>query len=112
MRVTTIVRSLLSAMVAVLFVGLVARAAPARHSVVARVVGLMIVEDQSLVTIAAGSDQGIGKGWHARFRAGATANLLADGDATVIRIDRRTSVLKTKLSPAQVRENRFIQLDP
>jgi hypothetical protein len=103
--------------VCVLLVGSFARAdrpaARKQASVVARVVGLEIYnDDTAIVTIAAGSEQGIGKGWHARFREGQTAKLLAGGEATIIRIDRRSSILRTELTPAQVRAHRFIQLDP
>lgn len=101
--------------VCVLLVGSFARAdrrSPKPPSVVARVVGLEIVDETAVITIAAGSEQGIGKRWRAQFREGKTPNLLAGGEASIIRIDRRTAVLKTALPPAQVRANVFIQLDP
>jgi hypothetical protein len=100
--------------VGLLLVGSFARAdrVPKPSSVVARVVGLEIDEKTAIVTIAAGSEQGVGKAWRAKFREGKTPKLLAGGEATIIRIDRRTSVLKTALTPEQVRANVFIQLDP
>ena len=86
---------------------------PKPASVVGRVVGLEIIEEgTAIVTVAAGSEQTIGKTWHARFRDGNTTKLLAGGDAIIIRIDRQTSVLKTTLSADQVRANRYIQFDP
>jgi len=81
-------------------------------SVVARVVGLEIYDNAAVVTLAAGSDQGVGKTWHAKFRDGKTQKLLAGGEAVVIRVDHRSMVVKTSLSPAQVRANRYVQLDP
>jgi hypothetical protein len=80
--------------------------------VVARVVGFEVSGDATIVTIAAGSEQGLAKTWRAHFREGKTPKVLAGGDAVIIRIDRRTSVLKTKLTAAQVRANVFVQLDP
>lgn len=97
---------------ACVLVGSHARADTRKPSVVARVVGLEIYDDTALVTIAAGSDQGIGKTWRAQFREGKTQKLLAGGEAIIIRVDRRSSILKTRLPPAQVRAHRFIQLDP
>ena len=81
-------------------------------SVVARVVGLEIYEDGAVVTIAAGSQQGIARTSRARFRDGDTKKPLAGGEAMIIRVDRRTTVLKTHVPPAQIRAHRFIQLDP
>jgi hypothetical protein len=96
-----------------LLVGFPARADTKKPpSVVARVVGLDVYTDTTIVTLAVGSEQGVGKTWHARFRDGKTQKLLAGGEATVIRIDHRTMVVKTSLSPAQVRANRYVQLDP
>jgi hypothetical protein len=87
------------------------RAKPATP-VIARVVGIVIIDDSVVVTAAAGSDQGIDKRWRARFRDGTTKALVAGGDAMIIRVDHRTTVLKTKLTADQVRANRFIQLEP
>ena len=102
--------------VCVLLVGSFARAdrpvSPKPTNVVARVVGLEVFDKTSIVTIAAGSERGIGRRWRAQFREGKTPKLLAGGEAVIIRIDRRTSILKTTLTPTQVRENLFVQLDP
>jgi hypothetical protein len=96
-----------------LVVGVHARADTKKPpSVVARVVGLDIHDNTAIVTLAAGSEQGVGKTWHARFRDGKTQKLLAGGEAIVIRVDHRSMVVKTSLSPAQVRANRYVQLDP
>ena len=96
-----------------LIVGVDARADPKKpSSVVARVVGLEVYDNTAIVTLAAGSDQGIERTWHARFRDGKTDKLLAGGEAIVIRVDHRSMVVKTSLAPAQVRANRYVQLDP
>jgi hypothetical protein len=81
-------------------------------SVVGRVVGIEIVDDAVILTVAAGMNEGVTKGARVRFREGKTTKLLAGGEAVLIRVDRRTSILKTKLPAAQVRANRFVQFDP
>jgi hypothetical protein len=77
-----------------------------------RVVDLDIYRDSTVVTVMRGSDNGLAKGWKAAFREGTTTKLLPGGDATVIRVDRRSTVLKTTLTPEQVRANRVVQFDP
>ncbi|MBA3465442.1 MAG: hypothetical protein H0T46_36255 [Deltaproteobacteria bacterium] len=89
------------------------RKAPSRPDpIVGRVVGLEVYGGDTVVTVAAGKSQGIAKGWRAAFLDGTTKKPLAGGEAIVIRIDRRTSVLKTRLSPEQVRANRLVQFNP
>jgi hypothetical protein len=88
------------------------RAPPKPASVVGRVVGIEIMGETVIVTVAAGKDQGITLRGHARFREGKTTKPLAGGEAVVIRVDRATTVLKTSLPAAQVRANRFVQFDP
>lgn len=85
---------------------------PKPAAISARVVDLEINEDSTIVTVMAGTDKGIDRTWHARFREGGSDKLLPDGEAIVIRVDRRTTVLKTKLTAKQVRENRIVQFDP
>ncbi len=102
--------------VCALLVGSLAHAdkKPARRpaAVVGRVVDLEVSAESRIVTVLVGSDQGIGKRWRAKFRDGTTTKLLADGEAIVIRIDKRTAVLKTSLSAEQVRANRIVQFEP
>ena len=77
-----------------------------------RVVDLEVVGEARIVTVLLGSDNGIGKTWHAKFREGATAKPLAGGEAIVIRVDKRSTVLKTSLSAEQVRANRVVEFAP
>lgn len=83
-----------------------------QKSIVGRVVDLEFTASTTIVTVLAGRDQGIEKGWRAKFREGTTTKLLAGGEATIIRIDRRIVILKTSLPPEQVRAHRFVQFDP
>jgi hypothetical protein len=101
----------------VLLFGAIARAdkkkvAPPPASIVGRVVDLEVSADSRIVTVLAGKEQGIEKTWHAKFREGTTTKPLAGGEAIVIRVDIRTTVLRTSLSAEQVRANRMIQFDP
>jgi hypothetical protein len=83
---------------------------------VGRVIGLEVYSDEgkdtSIVTVLLGNQNGVEKGWHARFREGTTTKPLAGGDAIIIRIDERSMVLKTQLLPAQVRANKIVELSP
>jgi hypothetical protein len=88
------------------------RKLPVTAPVVARVVGFEVSGDATIVKIAAGSEQGLATSWRAHFREGKTPKLLAGGEGVMIRVDRRTSVLQTTLTPAQVRANVFVQLAP
>lgn len=85
---------------------------PKPKPVTARVVDVEILDDARIVTVLAGSEQGVAKTWRAKFRAAATPKPLEGGEAILIRIDRRTTVLKTRLTAAQIRANRTVQLDP
>src|SRR3954466_9945468 len=83
--------------------------APKYDSITGRVVDLEISGADTVVIVMRGTETGIEKGWHARFREGTTAKLLDGGEAILIRVDHRTIVLKTTLKPEQVRANRIVQ---
>ena len=85
--------------------------------IVGRVVGLETYagddgKTYSVVTVLAGTDQGVQKGWTARFREGTTTKHLAGGDAMLIRVDKRSVILKTTLLPEQVRANKLVEITP
>ncbi len=73
--------------------------------VVGRVVDLEVTADYRIVTVLAGSEQGITRGAHAKFRD-------VDGEAIIVRVDHRTTVVKTSLSAERVRAHRSVQFDP
>jgi hypothetical protein len=77
-----------------------------------RVVDLEISGQDRIVIVARGSDGGIERGWRATFLEGTSGKPLAGGEASIIRIDHRSTVLKTKLTPEQVRANRTVQFAP
>jgi hypothetical protein len=86
--------------------------APAPVVIAGRVVDLDVVGESVIVTVLRGSETGIDRTWRARFREGTTAKPLAGGEAVVIRVNRRTTVLKTSLSAEQVRANRVVEFSP
>ena len=85
---------------------------PRPVAIAGRVVDLEVAGESRIVTVLIGSDNGIAKKWRAKFREGTTEKPLAGGEAVVIRIDKRSTVLKTSLSAEQVRANRVVQFDP
>jgi hypothetical protein len=85
---------------------------PRPAAVAGRVVDLEVAGESRIVTVLIGSANGVGKRWRAKFREGTTAKLLAGGEAVVIRVDERSTVLKTSLSAEQVRANRVVQFEP
>jgi len=85
--------------------------APRPVAIAGRVVDLEAAGEARIVTVLVGSEAGIGKTWHARFREGTSTKPLADGEATIIRVDKRSAVLKTSLTAEQVRANRVVQFE-
>jgi hypothetical protein len=79
--------------------------------IVGRVVDLEILPADTIVTVHLGTYNSLAKDWRARFREGTSEKLLEGGDATIIRMDHRTTILKVHLTPAQVRANRLVQFD-
>lgn len=84
---------------------------PPPVAITARVVDLEVRDDARYVTVMAGSDNGITKQMRVKFREGTTTKPFADGEALLIRVDRRTTVLKTNLTTEQVRANRIVQFE-
>jgi hypothetical protein len=65
-----------------------------------------------VITIAAGSEQGVGKGWTGRVLRGDSDNPIDGGDVTVIRVGRRETVGKVRLTTDQVSANPRVKLSP
>jgi len=85
---------------------------PAPVLITGRVVDLEVTGDSRIVTVMTGSEKGVGKKMRATFRETATGKPLPGGDAVVIRVDHWTTVLKTSLTPEQIRANRVVQFGP
>ena len=79
--------------------------------VFARIVGNNISGSQLLITIGAGSAQGITKDWKATVMKGAsTTETLGGGEVTIVRVDKTTSVGAVKLTPDQLSANGRVRL--
>jgi hypothetical protein len=89
----------------------VAHADPKPKTATGRVIDYQTQGDARIVTVHVGSNQGVARTWRAKFREGTTTKQLVGGEATVIRIDKRSTVLKTNLTPEQIRANRSVQFD-
>jgi hypothetical protein len=65
-----------------------------------------------VVTIAVGSDQGVGKGWTGRVLRGDSETAMDGGEVTVIRVGKRETIGKVKLTTDQVAANPKVKLSP
>jgi hypothetical protein len=65
-----------------------------------------------VITIAVGSDQGIGKGWTGRVMRGDSDSALDGGDVAVIRVGKRETIGKVKLTTDQISANPKVKLSP
>ncbi len=66
-----------------------------------------------IITIGVGSDQGVGKtGWRGVVLRGETDAPLSGGDVTIIKIDKRQTIGKVRLTTDQVNQNPWVKLSP
>jgi hypothetical protein len=77
-----------------------------------RVIKTEVQGTEVLVTVAVGSDQGVAKGWTGRVLRGDTDNPLDGGDVTVIRVGKRETIGKVKLTTDQISTNPRVKLSP
>jgi len=80
--------------------------------IVGRVIKNEVQGSEVVVTIAVGSDQGIGKGWTGRVMRGDSDTPLDGGDVTVIRVGKRETIGKVKLTTDQISANPKVKLSP
>ncbi|HEY5924710.1 MAG TPA: hypothetical protein VIV11_23685 [Kofleriaceae bacterium] len=80
--------------------------------VTGRVIKTEVQGSEVVVTIAVGSDQGVGKGWTGRVLRGDTDSAIDGGDVTVIRVGKRETVGKVRLTIDQVSANPKVKLSP
>ncbi|MBA3542752.1 MAG: hypothetical protein H0T79_24255 [Deltaproteobacteria bacterium] len=84
----------------------------AAKPIVARVLSTNISGGDTLITVAAGSAQGITKGWRANVLRGGTEQPFPGGDGTIIRVDKTNTAIKVKLTPDQLKANDTVKLSP
>lgn len=80
--------------------------------VVGRVIKNEVQGTDVVITIAVGSDQGIGKGWTGRVLRGDSDTPIDGGDVQVIRVGKRETVGKVRLTIDQVAQNPKVKLSP
>jgi len=82
--------------------------------VVGRVLQKVLQQGELVITIGAGSDQGVGKTWKGQIVKGSDVNDAAvpGGDVTIVRVDKTTTTAKTKLTPDQLAANPYVKFSP
>ena len=80
--------------------------------VTGRVIKNEVQGSDVVITIAVGSDQGVGKGWTGRVLRGDSDTPVDGGDVQVIRVGKRETVGKVKLTVDQIAQNPKVKLSP
>ena len=80
--------------------------------VTGRVLKTEIQGSEVLITISGGSDQGVGKGWKGKVLRGDSESPLDGGDVTVIRVGKRETIGKVRLTTDQIGSNPRVKLSP
>lgn len=78
--------------------------------VFARVIRTQRSSSGVIITVSAGKNRDIQKGWRGRLLSGDSQNALPGGEFTVIRVTRSESIGKVQLSVDQVRANPRVEL--
>ncbi len=81
-------------------------------AVFARMVSSSVKGNTVLVTVAAGTREGIGPGWHATVLRGDSDKALDGGEIDVVRIGERMTIGRTRLTIEQIRANLRVRFDP
>jgi hypothetical protein len=80
--------------------------------IVGRVIKNEVQGSDVVITIAVGSDQGVGKGWSGRVLRGDSDAPIDGGDVQVIRVGKRETIGKVRLTIDQVAQNPKVKLSP
>jgi len=80
--------------------------------VLARVLRVDITPAGLEVTVGAGSEQGVSKTWRPSVLRGETSSPLAGGGGTIIKVNKRTTVIRVSLTSDVVNANPNIRLAP
>jgi hypothetical protein len=80
--------------------------------IVGRVIKNEVQGGDTIITIAAGEDQGVSKGWTGRVLRGDSESPVDGGDVTVIRVGKRETIGKTRLTTDQISANPRVKLSP
>jgi hypothetical protein len=82
------------------------------NPVTGRVIKNEVQGSETLITIAVGEEQGVSKGWTGRVLRGDSDNPVDGGDVTVIRVGKRETIGKTRLTTDQISANPRVKLSP
>jgi hypothetical protein len=80
--------------------------------VTARVIKTEIQQNDTIITIAAGTDQGVSKAWKGHVLRADTDSPMDGGDVTVIRVGKRETIGKAHLTTDQISANPRVKLIP
>jgi hypothetical protein len=80
--------------------------------IVGRVIKNEVQGSDVVITIAVGSDQGVGKGWTGRVLRGDSDSPVDGGDVQVIRVGKRETIGKVRLTVDQIAQNPKVKLSP
>jgi hypothetical protein len=80
--------------------------------VTARVIKNEVQGSDVLITIAAGTDQGVSTSWTGHVLRGDSDNVMDGGDVKVIRVGKREAVGKVHLTTDQISQNPRVKLTP
>jgi hypothetical protein len=81
-------------------------------AVTARIIGNQMSGSEVLITIAAGSEKGVDKGWTGHVLRGSSDTPLDGGEVTIIRVDKRATLGKVHLNIDQLEANGSVKLSP
>ncbi len=81
-------------------------------SVTTRVMKNEVQGGDLIITIGAGSNSGVKKGWTATMLRGESDTPLPGGDVTIVRIDKGSTIGKVQLTADQVKVNYRVKLSP
>jgi hypothetical protein len=85
---------------------------PPRKPVVARVINKMTEDSDLIVTVGAGTDQSVGKGWRATVVRSQDGPPVPGGEAVIIRVDKHVTIVRVKLTVDQLNAAPWIRLQP
>jgi hypothetical protein len=86
--------------------------APPADPIVARVLRVDITPNGLDVTVGAGSEQGITKAWKPQVLRGETMSALSGGAGSIVRVNKRTTIVRVQLTPDMMGINPNIRLAP
>lgn len=82
------------------------------NPVTGRVIKNEVQGSDTLITIAVGEDQGVSKGWTGRVLRGSSDSPMDGGEVIVIRVGKRETIGKVRLTTDQISANPRVKLSP